>query len=245
MYGEKKFLKTIELSLEIIRIISEARSYCYIVSPYVKLWPQLERTLQRVSKDGLHLTFVIRQSSESDGLVKKLNVEFGFEVIVIRDIHIKLYLNERTCLLSTMNLYSASQSNNLELGYLVDDHRTAKNEILDKYILQDHTAVRHPGSFESGRVERETQLNEYNARLNGKGFCVDCSGQIDGDFNQYRPYVIRCKNCFDKCENRYDEIKYCHYCGQSHDSNGKYPLHEQCHIQLRIMRDEMVGVYLQ
>ncbi len=128
------FLKTHELTTEIIKLIESTQSYCYIVSPYIKIWPQLERVLSMAASKKTFLTFVIREDKGSDKLIELLNGKYGFEVYVIADLHIKLYLNESSCLLSTMNLYDASQQKNLELGYFVSNAAEVKKKIIDDYI---------------------------------------------------------------------------------------------------------------
>ena len=71
--SNKNFLKTHELSVEVIQLIAAAKEYCYLVTPYVKLWPQLERALEDASKRGLFLTFIIREDASNDRLIQKLN----------------------------------------------------------------------------------------------------------------------------------------------------------------------------
>ncbi len=235
----QKFLKTYELTTEILNLISSTKSYCYIVSPYIKVWPQLERVLDIASKQETILTFIIRDDVKSSDLVQKLNGEYGFEVIVIKDLHIKLYLNEDKCLLSTMNLYDASQQNNLELGYYVGNSAEIKNSIIEKYILVDKTAVRYPGKFEDKRNKVLDKVSMAKKILEQQGYCVDCQKQIESDFNPYSPRKVRCRDCYYKSEESNANIKFCHFCGQTHDSKDMKPFHYDCVRKLKLYRLEI------
>jgi len=223
-----KFLQTYELSTEIIKLISSTESYCYIVSPYIKLWPQLDRVLNIASKNNVFLTFIIRQEAKSDELVRKLNGEYGFEVFVIKDLHIKLYLNEKRCILSSMNLYDASQQNNLELGYEIGNSLSVKKELIEEYILLDKSTQHHKGKFEHERSQLLDLVKEAKEKLQHNGFCVVCQGEMESDFNPFSPWKVRCRNCYDMEENRYSAIKFCHYCGKEHEASRDKPFHYDC-----------------
>lgn len=227
-----KFLKTYELTTEIIKLIESTKSYCYIVSPYIKIWPQLERALNIASTKQIFLTFIIREDPKSSFLIQKLNIELGFEVFVIKDLHIKLYLNEAGCILSTMNLYDASQQNNLELGYFVIDSNNIKKNILEDYILSDITAVRYPGRFENKRFEILKNVSATKEILNQKGFCVDCNQSIDSDFSSNSPRYIRCYSCYVNHNPNFNKIKFCHFCGKQHVSFDYRPFHIECETKL-------------
>ncbi|MCG9881729.1 MAG: hypothetical protein MH472_14120 [Bacteroidia bacterium] len=230
------FLKTYELTTEILNLISSTDSYCYIVSPYVKIWPHLDRVLSIASKKEAIITFVIREDIKSNELIQKLNVEFGFEVIVIKNLHIKLYLNEDKCLFSTMNLYDSSKQNNLELGYYVNNPVDIKREIIEDYILADKTAIRYPGKFEAKRNQILDKVSAAKEILESQGFCVDCRKRILPDFNPYNPRKVRCRDCYFKTEFLNVEIKYCHYCGLEHNSTDRKPFHYDCTQDLKKYR---------
>jgi phosphatidylserine/phosphatidylglycerophosphate/cardiolipin synthase-like enzyme len=237
---ETKFLKTPELSLAILQLIDEAAQYCYLVTPYVKLWPQLERSLHKASTRGLFLTFIIREDPKSPELVKKLNGELGFEVYVIKDIHIKLFLNEERCFIASMNLFDASQTKNLEIGYFLQDSKNIVKDIIQNYILNDFTATHYPGRFEASRTLALQTVDDAKKTMAQKGYCVDCREEIENDFNRYRPYYVRCSSCY-YLSDKDNPIKFCHYCGNPHESYANKPLHEECHDKLKELRTLLKG----
>lgn len=231
----KKFLKTHELSVELIQMIAEAKQYCYLVTPYVKLWPQLERALEDASKRGIFLTFIIREDSSNDGLIEKLNAQWGFEVVVVKDMHIKLYLNEKRALLSSMNLYDASQQRNLELGYLSTQHKMMRKDVIENYILKDSSCTRWPGKFESSRETHLAKVKEAKQVLEKPGYCISCQKEIQLD-GRPNAYYVQCGSCYynDLESNAAAEyeasaaVKFCHLCGESHQTTTRNPFHDHC-----------------
>ncbi len=223
-----KFLRTHELSTAVIDLVEEAKAYCILVTPYLKIWPQFERVLHNASKRGVHLTFIIRQDPKNQEHLALLNKQWGFEVYEIKDHHIKLYLNEKNCWLSSMNLYDASQVRNLEIATSVDTAK-AKKEIIDNYLLADASVKHHPGKFDQQRKETLIQVDAAKLRLAKMGHCVDCNTKINGDFRR-NPYRVRCKPCYHANfnEDEYQPIKFCHWCGAAHDALDDKPMHAAC-----------------
>lgn len=235
----ERILKTYEISVEILNIINNTKEYCYIVSPYIKIWPQLDRVLNEASKNKVFLTFVIREDIKSKQLVDLLNKKYGFEVYVIKDLHIKLFLNEQKCLFSTMNLYDASQQNNLELGYFISNPLNIKNEIIEKYILGDKSAIQYKGSFEDDRKQKleSVEVNRENAKQ--YGYCVDCGKKIDLDYN-YNTRIIRCIECYIvSTNNQNTDINFCHYCGKKMKGLEFNPFHPDCSTKVGMIRKEL------
>jgi hypothetical protein len=238
----RNFLKTYELSSSIVKMISETKSYCYIVSPYVKIWPQLDRVLSIASSNNAYLTFIIREDSKAKQLVQKLNEEYGFEIYVIKDLHIKLYLNESNCIISSMNLYDTSQHNNLEIGYEIGNSYEVKEEVIEGYILKDKSVVKYAGKFEQERKALLGEINKVKAVFHQSGYCISCKTSMDSDFNPYNPKIVRCKECYFKADDRFDlELKtsYCHYCGRTHSSTVNNPFHKDCLQTLKDYRKKI------
>ena len=237
--NNKNFLKTHELSVEVIQLIAAAKEYCYLVTPYVKLWPQLERALEDASKRGLFLTFIIREDASNDRLIQKLNGDWGFEVVVVKDMHIKLYLNERKAMLSSMNLYDASQQRNLELGYASFQPKTMKEDIIENYILKDSSCVRWPGKFESVREGHYAKVLQAKQKLDKNGYCVSCQKEIQLDARP-NAYYVQCGSCYynlSKANTNLDEVvtsmvKFCHFCGEVHTPQNHNPFHDPCRSEV-------------
>ncbi len=231
MTNVKSILKTHQIASEIINLITETEAYCYIISPYIKIWAQLERELLKASKKGKMITFVIRDTEKNSQLLKLLNTELGFEVIMIKDLHLKLFMNEKDCILASMNLYDTSQTKNIELGYKFRNTKLFKEKILDEYILEDSNSKRYSGQFEKDREEIRERIREVKEELSKGGFCVECSKSIDLDGRPYNPYYIRCNSCYYESEG--EKVCVCHFCGKKSEK----VFHQECKDKLIEYRD--------
>lgn len=116
------FLNHYELRKE-IRLLFENASYLIIVSPFIKLDPQLKRILERKINDSDFQLSILYGKNESD-LSKSLNEDdFNFfkrfrnvEIRYNSDLHAKYYANDNTSIVTSLNLHQFSLRNNIESG---------------------------------------------------------------------------------------------------------------------------------
>lgn len=128
-----QLLKPGLISGEILTLLDEVDKKAIIVSPYVKIdkWHKLLKRFESLKQRNIEIEFYIREDKnniESFEQVKNL----GFTPIGIPDLHTKLYMNEKTAIVTSMNLLLSSEINSLDIGYKTE---TAKeyNELLDYY----------------------------------------------------------------------------------------------------------------
>lgn len=121
------FLHDDDLNAEIGRIFREAEQQLVIISPFIKLHSRLKDALK--SKSNPHkLNIVVVFGKNENKIEKSLSKdEFDFlrefPNITIKyqpRLHAKYYANERSAILSSMNLYDFSQNNNIEFGILTE-----------------------------------------------------------------------------------------------------------------------------
>ena len=130
----EKFYRAHQISTAIIDIIDSSQKYCYLVSPYIKIWDLLDRVLEQASNKKKKIVFVLRDC-DHNGALKKITTQYGFETYLIPNLHSKLYLNERKAIIGSMNLYDTSQSRNFELGVLVEGRHNIN--VLKKEVIED------------------------------------------------------------------------------------------------------------
>ena len=228
-----KILKNHQIPSSIIDLIESSKEYCFLVTPYFKSWPLLTRALERASKNGQNIVFIFRFLPEIAHM-KELNKLYDFDVIFIENMHSKLYLNEKSVIISSMNLYDASKENNYETGYLIDNKRTAK-EFYENIIKGDLLSLKPSLAFKGRysklliklKEEEELKKAEKEKRLNNnKGFCIRCRKTIF-----YDPYTSLCQECYSIWQifsnNDYIE-RYCHKCGIEHATTKIKPLCSKC-----------------
>lgn len=135
-----KFLTGNNLNTEVEKIFEEAKNFIVVISPYIKLHPRFESTLK--SKiDSPTIKVVVLFGKNEDNFSKSLKQEdFSFfkrfpniEIRYEKRLHAKYYANESSAIITSMNLYSFSQDNNIEAGVLtsVSVIEDLKSRIID------------------------------------------------------------------------------------------------------------------
>lgn len=254
--GSSNILRNHQISTEIISLIESTDKYCFLVTPYYKPWPLLNRTLERAAADNKQITFIFRAGDVKEDVAKSLN-KLGFDVHLVERLHTKLYLNEKIVVISSMNLYDSSKENNYEVGYKIKstyEARQFKEEIIEKDILGLPSKKSFPGRYaaelqriEDEKIEKEKKLNEEiaekerfkkevmsNAVISDSkfnyqsnyGYCIRCTKQIP--LNPQTPYCKDCFNTWVQFQNFDYPERFCHTCGSSNPSTMNKPLCYSC-----------------
>ncbi|AZR74661.1 hypothetical protein BBF96_15540 [Anoxybacter fermentans] len=142
-----KILTSHQIPGAVIDLIEETKEFCFLITPYYKPWNLLERALEKAANLEKKIVFIFRARDSLTNEMKLLNEKFGFDVVMVENLHTKLYMNERKVILSSMNLYDSSKENNYELGYILEGKRQAQ-EFKEKIIGGDILCV-------SGNVKME------------------------------------------------------------------------------------------
>jgi hypothetical protein len=122
-----KFLKGFEVNTEVENIFRGAKSFLWIVSPYIKLHHRYKDVLNtHINNDRLSIILVFGKNDgemqkslpkeEVDFFLKFPNIEIRYE----KRLHAKFYANDSSSMITSMNLYDFSQDNNIEAGVLMD-----------------------------------------------------------------------------------------------------------------------------
>ncbi|HEY5593277.1 MAG TPA: phospholipase D family protein [Paludibacter sp.] len=118
-----KFLTGHKLNAEIEEIFERAEEHLILISPYIKLHERYASTLStKIDNHKLQITIVFGKNEDDISRSMK-HEDFKFfkefpniEILYEKSLHAKYYANENTSILSSMNLYSYSQDNNIEAG---------------------------------------------------------------------------------------------------------------------------------
>ena len=120
-----KFLKDNALNYELENIFEKAQEQILIISPYIKLHERFRsRLLNKKGNHDLEIIVVFGKNEEDmSRSMKQEDFEFfqqfpNIEIRYEKRLHAKYYANEHTAILTSMNLYSFSQDNNIEVGVL-------------------------------------------------------------------------------------------------------------------------------
>ena len=127
-----RFLTTAGISTELEEIITKASVRLVLISPFLKVNERLKELIEdkaRFKDIDIRVIYGKNelQPEENNWLESMSSVRTSFR----KNLHAKCYLNEKTALLTSMNLYEYSQQNNDEMGILVSHEEDLYKEIYD------------------------------------------------------------------------------------------------------------------
>lgn len=119
------FLTGSELNASIERIFDTANGQIIIISPYIKLHDRIKSVLKAKAENNRIEIIIVFGKNEDDisKSITKEDFEFlrefpNISIFYEKRLHAKYYANESSAILTSMNLYSFSQNNNIEFGVL-------------------------------------------------------------------------------------------------------------------------------
>jgi len=145
-----KFLTGNELNTELEKIFERADEQIILISPFIKLHDRFISTL-RTKKGNHKLEIIIVFGKNEEDMSKSMKQEdFNFfkdfpniQIRYERRLHAKYYANESSAILTSMNLYTYSQDNNIEAGVMT------KATLLGNLASNFMTNVTGEDSFDS------------------------------------------------------------------------------------------------
>jgi len=122
-----RFLNHKSLANELFSLFEEAKEGITIVSPFIKLHPDIKKILKTKMADDEFYIQIMYGKNEGE-LSKSLSVddlEFFKEfqnvgIFYQENLHAKYYANENKSILSSINLHESSMNNNIEVGVLLE-----------------------------------------------------------------------------------------------------------------------------
>ncbi len=124
-----KFIAPLEIASKIMTLIVEAEKELILVSPYVKIndWDKMKKSLSVAVNKGVKINFIARSNADNDYRpLKALNIN----PILIKDLHAKVYINEKYAIVSSQNITHYSDINSIDLGYITETENERK-ELID------------------------------------------------------------------------------------------------------------------
>jgi len=233
-----RLLKNHQLSGEIVDIIRNAKKCVYLVSPYFQPWPHLLKAFASASQAEKPVVVILRDEPKNVSMAELLHEDFGFSVFLVRNLHTKLYLNERQAIITSMNLYDYSKEMNYEVGYMFDSVPSAKQflqEVIIGDILESQPESGWVGHlpdgftvpwFERARANRSGLSGTPVPTNQSAGFCIRCSAPLE--LSTYRFLCPSCYSEWSQWGNPYYQERVCHMCGRPADVSKANPFCPAC-----------------
>jgi hypothetical protein len=226
---QDKLISNEKIPIAINDLIDEASDYILLVSPYVKIWGHLRNHLEKCKAKTKMAIIRDENLDEKTEVIREFG-ELGITVKALKNLHAKIYLSEKACIISSMNLYDFSAANSEEVAVQITD-RDSLMEI--KKYIKDNLSYRSTDidlkniKKTATSVEKHRQLAPKENKVDSGGHCIRCGKGIK--LNPERPY---CKSCFESWalyENPEYREKHCHACGKAEATTILKPVCGACY----------------
>lgn len=132
-----KIIPPYQITSEILNLINEAKEYLILVSPYVNFnnWERIKNDIENALKRNVKIKFYTRLDSENYKSWEQIEA-LGIEPKLIKNLHSKLYFNEKSGIVTSMNLLTSSNLNAIEFGaiYHTEEELKELKEFVKKYL---------------------------------------------------------------------------------------------------------------
>ena len=110
-----KFLNTSATNYFLEELIKNARERLIIISPFLKLNDRIKELLEDKNRMKLDIRVVYGKSELQPEEISWLRSQEYIRTSFCKNLHAKCYMNEQTCIITSLNLYEFSQINNNEI----------------------------------------------------------------------------------------------------------------------------------
>jgi hypothetical protein len=114
-----KFLNTSATNYYLEELIKNASDRLILISPYLKLNDRIKELLEDKNRLKIDVRIVYGKSELQPVEINWLNELSFIRTSFCKNLHAKCYINESSCIITSLNLYEFSQVNNNEMGVYV------------------------------------------------------------------------------------------------------------------------------
>jgi hypothetical protein len=115
-----QFLNTAAAYAEIENIIDQAEKKLVIISPHIRMaQPLFERLLLASENNNLSVTIVCRGKDLKPEEIRTLGKISRLDIFDLPNLHARCFYNEKSMVITSLNLYDFARTNNREMGLLI------------------------------------------------------------------------------------------------------------------------------
>ena len=111
-----KFLNTSATNYYLEELIKSASDRLILISPFLKLNDRIKELLEDKNRLKIDVRIVYGKSELQPVEINWLNELSFIRTSFCKNLHAKCYINESSCIITSLNLYEFSQVNNNEMG---------------------------------------------------------------------------------------------------------------------------------
>jgi len=210
------FLENQNCAEEIHRVIENANSELTIITPYIDLGPRMKGSFKVARGKGVIIKLITRWKKKlaaKDEEELAFFSELGAKIMFVERLHSKLFLNENSGVLSSMNMLDGSAHHSQEIGIFTNDtgmvtsykgyaERLERSAMPSQYAPAKSTAKNAPSQKKKAK---ET------------AYCIRTGELIK--FNIKMPYNKKSFTSWNRFKNPEFNEQFCHFSGEK--SNGE------------------------
>lgn len=216
------FLTTADSIARIETVMRQARGDLYLVSPFVQLSERYRRRLADADTAGVTTHLVCRVADLKADQRAALSSLSGLRLYDAPKLHGKVFVNDRGAVLTSFNLYEASEQNH-ETGVWLcaDADRQAYDDVRREVASIINHAAEVPIDGATGTRTTSSKGKKGRGRFLVKagkgappasGHCIRCG--TDVDYDPKRPYCPGCFRQWARFKNPTYGDDRCHGCGR-------------------------------
>ncbi len=114
-----KFLNTSATNYFLEELIKTARDRLILISPYLKLNDRIRELLEDKNRLKIDVRIIYGKNELQNDEINWLSGLTYVRTSFCKNLHAKCYLNEESCIITSLNLYEFSQVNNNEMGVAI------------------------------------------------------------------------------------------------------------------------------
>lgn len=217
------FLTTKSIQSNIESIITEAKKKIVIVSPFIKLSDYYMDNLTHAANRGVVIKILHGKNELHPNVLGNIESLKNVEIYFYEHLHAKCYLNESKMVITSMNLYDASERNR-EMGVLVD--RLSDKNLFDNAVKEIQLILDSPHTSKFHQARSRTPKDKEKDH---KGYCIRCRKRIS--FSATSPY---CKECYFEWKENDEFVEhenFCHCCGKKYETSIDKPQCYGCYYE--------------
>lgn len=154
-----KFLNTSATNYFLEELIKDAKDRLILISPFLKLNDRMKELLADKNRLKIDVRIVYGKSELQPEEINWLKEQTYIRTSFCKNLHAKCYLNEESCIITSLNLYEFSQINNNEMGVLI-----TRGEDADLYKDAYEESQRIIRISEEVRISLERVSSEEDAK---------------------------------------------------------------------------------
>lgn len=209
------FLENHEVVDQIVKLVQNAKEKLIIITPYLNLNARMRGALNEAKSNGAQITVYYRleelSKKKNDADIRFFTENIGAEMVYIERLHSKLYLNETSAVMSSMNMVAGSQDDSQEIGiFTMADNLLSQFNIYCEKMYKRQTNVDYVPEVKSSKAKKSKHKTV-------SGYCIRTGEKIP--FNLKNPFTDKSFKSWNRFKNPDFKEKFCHFSGEK--SNGE------------------------